>query len=451
MLPSQSPRGLIANKEYNSYKHPLRQPAMKKFVFPAFLTLYLLTLLIVGLFIFSVALKEILENRLLLSVNGGVLKVQDFVRYYLSGLIAASADAHQVYDTAVQNRYFQGLVFQQIGFVTKDQLLTHYTPNVFPFCLALALLPLNDAYKAFFLLSILALVATLPIALNALGKRSWLAIVAVFIAATCNSQAVIAIRMGQPSWLILALECLFYWSWLKKRDWLSGISVGLLFFKPHYGLYFLTPLVVARRWRALLYFFATAGLLLGLGGLIIGFDNVINYPKVILKSDGEIVWHGIVSLRYIVNIFFAAQAVQISLAVMVMGLIINLLIWWQEKKYQLDQTWLICCTVLLCLFTSPHTYHYDLTMLALLAVSLVPVRPLHHKIARTSFAIYRFILVAYPGFSWLSLFWSRTEHGAYYDPLQSLMAIAMNGTLLTLALICLFDQPKPEPNQIQSI
>lgn len=71
--------------------------------------------------------------------------------------------------------------------------------------------------------------------------------------------------------------------------------------------------------------------------LIIGFDNVINYPQVILKNDGEIVWHGIVSLRYIVNIFYPnAQAVKISLVVMAVGLFVNLLIWWQEKKYQLE-------------------------------------------------------------------------------------------------------------------
>ena len=414
---------------------------MKKLFWPAFFTVYMLALLMVGLFIFNIALKELLENRMLLSVNDGVLKVQDFVRYYLSGHIAASADAHRVYESAVLDQYFQKLVLDNIGYAGKDHLLTHYTPLVFPFCLALAWLPLNQAYTVFFIASVVAVCLCLPLALNALGKRPWFILVATFIALTCNSQAVIAIRMGQPSWFILALECLFYWSWLKKKQWLSGLAVGLIFFKPHYGLYFLTPLVVARRWRALLVCAATVGLLLGLGGAIIGFENVINYPQVIIKNDGEIVWHGIVSLRYIVNIFFAnAQAVKISLVVMALGLFLNFAIWWQQKRYQLNETWLICCTVLLCLFSSPHTYHYDLTMLGLLAVSLVPVKTIYSKMAQTSFAIYRFILLSYPAFSWISLYWSRTEHGRYYDPLQSFLAIAMNGTLLTLALICLFDR-----------
>jgi hypothetical protein len=414
---------------------------MKKLVLPTLLTIYLLSLVVVGVFIFNIAMKELLENRMLLSINNGTLKAQDFVRYYLSGYIATSVDAHSVYDIAIQRRYFQELVFANIGLNTNDQLLAHYTPLVFPFCLALALLPLNQAYLAFFFASTVALSVSLPLALNALGKRSWPLIIATLVAVTCNSQAVVAIRMGQPSWLILALECLFYWSWLKKKDWLTGLSIGLLFFKPHYGLYFLTPIVVSHRWLALLVCGLTVCILLGLGGSIIGFDNVINYPQIILKNDGEIDWNGMVSLRYIANIFFTdAQAVKISLAVMVIGLIINFLIWWQEKKYQLNQTWLICCTVLLCIFTSPHTYHYDLTMLGLLAVSLAPIKPFHHSIAKFSFAIYRFILIAYPGFSWLSLFWSRSEHGAYYDPLQSLLAIAINGTLLTLALICLFDR-----------
>jgi hypothetical protein len=312
---------------------------MKKLVLPTLLTIYLLSLVVVGVFIFNIAMKELLENRMLLSINNGTLKAQDFVRYYLSGYIATSVDAHSVYDIAIQRRYFQELVFANIGLNTNDQLLAHYTPLVFPFCLALALLPLNQAYLAFFFASTVALSVSLPLALNALGKRSWPLIIATLVAVTCNSQAVVAIRMGQPSWLILALECLFYWSWLKKKDWLTGLSIGLLFFKPHYGLYFLTPIVVSHRWLALLVCGLTVCILLGLGGSIIGFDNVINYPQIILKNDGEIDWNGMVSLRYIANIFFTdAQAVKISLAVMVIGLIINFLIWWQEKKYQLNQT-----------------------------------------------------------------------------------------------------------------
>lgn len=421
---------------------------MKKSLRALAIGLYLVALVTVGLFIFQVALKELVENRMVLSITNGALKVQDFVRYYLSGQIAGSPDAYHVYDTDVQNHYFRALVFNTIGVITNEQLLTHYTPIVFPFCRALALLPISQAYIVFFIASALALASGLPLALNALAKRPWIFVVATLIATTCNSQAVIAIRMGQPSWLILALECFFYWSWIKQKNWVTGLSVALLFFKPHYALYFLTPIIVARRWPALIYCAATVAILLCLGGLLIGFDNVINYPNIILKNDGEIVWHGIVSLRYIANIFYPnAAAVKISLIVWLVGLAINLLLWSQEKKLKLDQTWLLCCTVLLCIFTSPHTYHYDLTMLGLLAVSLTATKPLYSKLARLSFANYRLLLIAYPGLSWLSLNLSRTEHGAYYDPLQSLLAIAMLAVLLVLAVICLFDRPKLEQSQ----
>ncbi|MFA6208612.1 MAG: glycosyltransferase family 87 protein [Candidatus Obscuribacterales bacterium] len=421
---------------------------MKKSLRALAIGLYMAALVTVGLFIFQVAVKELVENRMVLSITNGALKVQDFVRYYLSGQIAGSPDAYHVYDTEVQNHYFRALVFNTIGVTTNEQLLTHYTPIVFPFCRALALLPISQAYIVFFIASALALASGLPLALNALAKRPWIFVVATLIATTCNSQAVIAIRMGQPSWLILALECFFYWSWIKQKNWVTGLSVALLFFKPHYALYFLTPIIVARRWPALTYCAAAVVILLSLGGLLIGFDNVINYPNIILKNDGEIVWHGIVSLRYIANIFYPnAAAVKISLIVWLVGLAVNLLLWSQEKKLHLDQTWLICCTVILCIFTSPHTYHYDLTMLGLLAVSLTATKPLYSKLARLSFANYRFLLIAYPGLSWLSLNLSRTEHGAYYDPLQSLLAIAMLAVLLVLAIICLFDRPKVEQSQ----
>ncbi len=422
---------------------------MKKAIRLALFSLYLSSLLTVGLFIANTAWHELVENRMVLSITNGALKVQDFVRYYLSGQIAASPDSHMVYDSAVQNRYFHSLVFDTIGVTTEEQLLTHYTPIVFPFCLILAQLPISQAYIVFFATSALALGSALPLALNALGNRSWFVVIGTLIATTCNSQAVISVRMGQPSWIILALECLFYWSWIKKYNWVTGLTVALLFFKPHYALFFLTPLIVARRWQALICCAASVGLLLGLGGLIIGFNNIVEYPNIILKNDGEIVWHGIVSLRYIANIFWPnAAAVKVALIAWLIGLSLNLLLWWQEKKYTLDQTWLICCTVLLCIFTSPHTYHYDLTMLGLLAVSLTQTKPLFSPLARWSFATYRLLLISYPALSWLSLYLSRTEHGAYYDPLQSLLAIAMVGTLLTLAIICLFDRAKAE--EIQS-
>lgn len=80
----------------------------------------------------------------------------------------------------MQNRYFHDLVLANIGFAANDQLLTHYTPIVFPVCRPGDVAHESGLHSLFCgqchcseLLSSLAL--------NALGKRPWLIIIATMI------------------------------------------------------------------------------------------------------------------------------------------------------------------------------------------------------------------------------------------------------------------------------
>ncbi|CAN5185264.1 hypothetical protein BH11CYA1_BH11CYA1_33860 [soil metagenome] len=415
---------------------------MKKTLAAVGLFLYMACLAVPTVYYLSACFNLFKKNNLLMCLLDRNIETQDFVHYYILGQMAASPDAHSVYNAAVQCTWFHKLVLENKGLVTNQEFWTLFSPMVFPFCLPMAYMSLDQAYIAFVVLCAISLTVFFPLAVNALGKRSLFCNVAIIFCAIGNIQGVMSISKGQPAFLLLALESLFFYGWVKKIDWLTGMSIGILFFKPHYALFFLTPVIVARRWKAFLACSGTAGLIAILGGLLIGFDNVINFPSIITHNDiGSC--HGMVSLRFFASqVLGDLQALHLSLGIMLAGLSINLLMWWNGLKKGLDQTWLICCTVLLCLLTSPHTFHYDLVMLCLLVVSIVPAKIQYQKLAKISYAIYRALLIAYPAISWLFplVFASKNKISSPYDPIQSVISISLSLILLALALICLFDK-----------
>lgn len=425
---------------------------MKKSFSRIWVLVYLTALAVPTFCFIAASLILFNQNELQIRVQDGSVAAQDFVHYYIFGRMAASPDAHLVYSEVAQSRWFHDLVLQITGFSTSQSYWCLFAPMVFPFCLPLALMSLKQAFIAFVILSALALFSCFPLALNALGKRSFASNAAIIFCLIANTQGLLSIAKGQPSFLLLALESLFFWGWIKRKDWVTGLAIGILFFKPHYGLFFVTPILMARRWKALLVCTLTTALLMFLGGLIIGFDNVINFPQIITQKDiGSCL--GMVSLRYLATLYFPdLLALHISLGIMVVGLILNVIMWWQGEKHALDQTWLICCTTLICILASPHTYHYDLIMLGLLAVSIIPARSQQKPIAKVSYAAYRTLLIASPGLYWISILVLPKigEVGSPYDPIQSIISIVLNFTLLALALVCLFDKPTKSVSETET-
>lgn len=424
---------------------------MKRAFKTAGLLVYLSALALPTFCFFAAFIALFNQNDLLVRVERGSVGAQDFVHYYILGQMSASPDAHQVYTEAAQSRWFHALVLETKGLVTTRSFWALFTPIVFPFCLPMAYISLNQAFIAFVVLSALALVTCYPLAINAITKQSLACNIVIIFCIVANIQGTETISKGQPAFFLLALLSVFFWAWIKKIDWVAGLAIGILCFKPHYGLFFLTPFLVARRWRALASCLATAGMLLILGGFLIGFENVINFPKIIAHQDTGSCF-GMVSLRYVLFRFLNdLQALHISLGIMLVGLVLNLVLWWQGVKNSLDHSWLFSCTTLLCLLASPHTYHYDLIMLGLLVVTIVPARTMHKPIAKLAYAIYRPLLIAMPGLSWITLlvFTEKGGIGSSYDPIQSEISIALNMALLILALICSFDKAPTTGSQLQ--
>ncbi len=220
--------------------------------------------------------------------------------------------------------------------------------------------------------------------------------------------------LGQAAWFLLGTTCLYFWSLYKRKDLLAGLSLALISIRPQYCLFFLIPAVVNRRWRLLAYFASGMVALLLLAGFTLGWRTVLDYPQVVLyaESTGKHLWgagvqRNLVSIRALLNLFLpTALSVQVGLLLFLISLLFSAWLWLKSKN-QDNQTfaWLVSITILLALISSPHTYVYDLCLLALTFMTLKQVSSFKSFQAMPfSLRIWYVLLVAYPILSWCARF-----------------------------------------------
>ncbi|MBS2010389.1 MAG: DUF2029 domain-containing protein [Cyanobacteria bacterium SZAS TMP-1] len=377
------------------------------------------------------------RHELLVSASNGVISFSDFIRYYACGKIALSYDAHSCYDPVVQLKWFNKIIFESAGLLVSRPLITHYTPIVYPLAIPLALVSLSQAFSLWVLAGFAAVAAGFSLALNTAKKQPlWLSLLIV-LGVAAAFPTIISLRMGQPSWFILALECVYLWAFVQKKHVVSGACVALLCFKPHYGLYFLVPLIIRKRYLAVGSFVVTLGLLLAAAGLIIGFDNLVNYPQFVVNTEsnlGLLNYGGdkMVSLRFLASRFLTeAASVKVGLVVGFVGLFSAGTFWWRYRNTAVDGRWLIGCTVLICLLTSPHTYVYDLTMLGVLAVLLGENSIWRSRAGAGYYNIFQVLLVLYPIVTWFGIM---LPSGNSVFPF---IAVGYNAFLLVFALLAI--------------
>lgn len=170
----------------------------------------------------------------------------DFVAFYAASLLATGPDPAATYDAAAHlaaERSVQGgLASVYLHFL--------YPPTALAFVGALSALPYGAAFGAWVSIQFAAMLA----AMRVLG-RGWA------VAACCVAfpPAVQAGIMGQNSMLTAALLAAGPLLLARGSPFLGGLALGLLCYKPHFGILVPVALLAAREWRAVGG--ATAGVL----------------------------------------------------------------------------------------------------------------------------------------------------------------------------------------------
>lgn len=156
--------------------------------------------------------------------------------------------------------------------------------------------------------------------------------------------------------------------WLDRRPWLAGILIGLLAYKPQFGVLIPLALLAGGRWSAIGAAAATVMALVAVsfvtlgGGVWHAFADSMTFTQTVVLEQGGTGWEKIQSVFSAARMWGAdirtAYAVQIALALMLAASLTWL--WQSEAAFELKASALASGSLL----ATPYVLDYDLVVLA---------------------------------------------------------------------------------------
>jgi hypothetical protein len=333
--------------------------------------------------------------------------VSDFVNLYKAGYITLSDQRTKAYDPDVQVELTNRLIApDRIDRVFHFQ----YLPYVFPLMAPLAVVPMETAYALFYVFSLVVTAAVLTLIINDTQRFLRRDKIIILLAVLSSAPAIAALKQGQTSWLLLSFLCLFYFGVKHKRQLLGGVSLAMLTIKPQYVPLLIVSMLSARRWQLILTSFAVEAALLIVAGFTIGWDNIINYPSMLLNAETSSANSGVypeamVSWRMLLGSSASRDVVLVgSVIAFALAALAVYKLWQMSSGKRLPEEWAMALTTVLCLIASPHCHVHDLLFLALPAVLTLPNLSLITVASLPSIPlrIWSTVLMSYPALSWFA-------------------------------------------------
>ena len=333
----------------------------------------------------------------------------DFVSFYAAGKLALAGTPALAYDQAAH--YFA----QEHWTVAGAPYQYFYYPPVFLLlCAALATLPYFVAYALFQVATLALFLLTMRAVLRGSGWR-WIPPLLAFPAVFWT------IGVGQNAFLTAALFGGFTLL-LDRRPLRAGMLIGMLCYKPHFGLLVPIALAAGGRWRAFAAAAATVAALVGASVLLFGWSTWQAYMLALAGSE-NVYATGVIDFAGYITPFGAARLLgyepypayvtQVGAAVLMGGLVA--LAWRRNMGQPLRAAILLSATML----SIPLGLLYD-KMVVLVAIGWL-VREAHE----TGFLPWERITIAviYPVslFTWLIAITSHAPIG----PMVSAMVVLL--------------------------
>lgn len=323
-----------------------------------------------------IALMVVVSLTILITANGnlawdGKPIGTDFSNVYAAGVMVNEGRAADVWDWpkhfAVQDQVF--------GPELKAYFGWHYPPFFLLIASALAFFPYLAALGIWNLFGFVLYFATLK---SMVGKyEGWLLPVLGFPAIFVN------VSHGHNGFLTAAL---FGWAFMliEKRPVLSGVLIGLLSYKPQFGMIIPLALLVGGYYRTFISASVTVLFLCGFVTAVYGFDiwpafmESLELTRGIILEQGATGWFKIQSIFSFVMLWTGAlslaYALQSILAIVVLGVVV--FAFWYPNKIE-DRASLIIIGSLL---VTPYSLDYDLVALAP-AIAFLVIRGLRDGFA----------------------------------------------------------------------
>lgn len=322
-----------------------------------------LPLVCFALLVANVALLLVFSNGLIVGLDGRPAP-SDFLNVYSAGLLVLEGQAPAAYDWdmlhATQNALTGRAVTTYFGW--------HYPPPFLAVAALLASLPYAAAFVAWLAATLPLYVVTIRAIMRA--RLGWL-LAGAFPALLPN------IIPGQNGFLTAALigGTLVL---LERRPLLAGVCLGLLTYKPQFGILFPLVLVAGGYWRAIASAAVTA-VALALGSLALfgiatwaAFVHWLPLTSHALFSDAahHADWSKFQSLFALVRMLGGGATLAWTLQLTLSAVTAVLLcVMWRNRRIAFALK--AAATATAVLLTTPYVYLYDLTVLAVAVAFLL--------------------------------------------------------------------------------
>jgi Glycosyltransferase family 87 len=279
----------------------------------------------------------------------------DFSNVYAAGELTWQGRPAEAYEPALQH------AAEKAAFGGRDVPFYgwHYPPFFFAIAFLVAAVPYAWGLSIWLVTSFAAYLAAMR---AILPRRETLLIAAAFPAVFVN------IGHGQNAFLTAALlgGALHL---LDRRPWLAGVLIGLLTYKPQFGVLIPVALLADARWSTIGAAAATVAGLVALsfvtlgGGVWHAFADSMTFTQTVVLEQGGTGWEKIQSIFSAVRMWggsvHLAYAIQIALAVMLAASLAWL--WRSDAAFELKAAALAAGSLL----ATPYVLDYDLVVLGI--------------------------------------------------------------------------------------
>jgi Glycosyltransferase family 87 len=296
------------------------------------------------------------------SDRNGLIKGTDFVHFYTLGSLAHQGRGDLLYDMHGQAQFIGRSIPEAANYL----FVPLYGPQVSLFFAPLTQLSYGWALTVWLLFNVFLYLgccfAIWRVCPN-LQKECW----TMFILAAAFPGLFHLLLWGQTSGLALACFTLAYLGLWSKHDFLAGLAIGCLFFKPQLGLAAAVVFVIGRQWQVVGGAVVAMAAQLGAGWLYYGTEVMRRYLQALLHVGNVLPLleprpYQMHSLRAFWALLVpwpeAAFVLYVISALAVLALLAG--VWLRDFSLEVRFSALLIASVLV----SPHLTVYDLVVLA---------------------------------------------------------------------------------------
>lgn len=287
----------------------------------------------------------------------------DFVNVWAAGRLVLNGKAPDAFDWPIHKAVEE----QGVGHPFEGYFGWPYPPIFLFIAAALSLLPYLPAFLTWMVLTLPAYAAIIRVIV---AHRIGFLLAGAFPGVLWN------VAVGQNGFLTAALLGGAL-GMMEKRPLFAGVFLGLLSYKPHFGILFPLVLAMDGRWRVFSIAAITALLLIAASWLAFGSETWQAFFHYLPLTSESVLSHGLAGFQKLQTIFGVVRwcggdevvAWTLQGAMAVTCTIVVLLIWRRCPAYEIKAAALAVGALL----ATPYLYTYDLVALAVPMAFLIRI------------------------------------------------------------------------------